>query len=465
MTLNREDFSNNYPDLNKCDVAIIGLGYVGLPLVIALAKNQGGENISKNIERKIIGFDINEDRLEELKKGLDRTNEIKKTELKNTNIFKLTSKLDEISEADVFIVTVPTPIDKDKKPDLSALTNASLNVGKALKLRNEKDFNKKRKIPIVIFESTVYPGTTEEICIPLIEEESGLTCDDLENQNKGFACGYSPERINPGDKEHTLSDIVKVTSGSNRKVAIWIDKFYNSIIKAGTHMAPNIKTAEAAKVIENTQRDLNIALINELAIIFKLFNIDTLDVLEAASTKWNFLPFKPGLVGGHCIGVDPYYLTYKAETLGYLPKVVLAGREINDDMSKWISEQIILEMSKKNIPISSSKALILGFSFKENCPDIRNTKIYDLINFLKVYNLEIEVIDPWVNKKEAEEVYDILISNDFNKDIKYNVVISCVAHHQFLEISIKEWKKLIKDNGILFDLKGFIPRELNPVRI
>ncbi|MBO8230561.1 Vi polysaccharide biosynthesis protein VipA/TviB [Prochlorococcus marinus str. MU1404] len=466
MVSNKELIIDIYPDLNKCVVAIIGLGYVGLPLLVALAQNKDNEIEFRNIHRKIIGFDINEERLEELKKGIDRTNEITKNELKNSNIFKLTNKIEDITQADIFIITVPTPIDENKKPDLKALKSASMTVAKALKLRAQKqDIKTTKKIPIVIYESTVYPGTTEEICIPIIEKHSGLIYDDLQNKEKTFSCGYSPERINPGDKEHKLEDIIKVTSGSNKIVSIWIDKFYGSVIKAGTFMAANIKTAEAAKVIENTQRDLNIALINELAIIFKMIGIDTLEVLEAASTKWNFLPFKPGLVGGHCIGVDPYYLTYKAESLGYLPEVVLAGRKINDGMSKWIAEQIILEMSKKNISISSSKVLILGFSFKENCPDIRNTKVFDLINFLKVYNLDFEVVDPWVNKKEAEKVCGISIQNKFHKNKKYDVVISCVAHQQFLDISLNEWRNLIKDNGILFDLKGFIPRKLNPIRI
>ena len=338
-------------------------------------------------------------------------------------------------------------------------------VAKALKIKKEENIDSRNKvIPIVLYESTVYPGTTEEICIPLIESESGLICNDLKSA-KSFACGYSPERINPGDREHKIKDIIKVTSGSSEEASIWIDNFYHSIIKVGTHRVKTIKTAEAAKIIENTQRDINIALVNELAIIFKLLKIDTLEVLEAASTKWNFLPFKPGLVGGHCIGVDPYYLTFKAQSLGYLPEVVLSGRRINDGMAKWVVEQLILEMCKKNISIKSANVLILGFTFKENCPDTRNTKVVEIFEILKNYNLKVDIVDPWVRKSSIDENYKIKILNKTIKDKKYSAIISTVAHKQFVEMSLMEWRSLIKDNGVLFDLKGLIPRELDPIRI
>ena len=457
-------FMNNkkdYPNIDTCTVAIIGLGYVGLPLAIEFSKGKKCNISGKNLNRKIIGFDIQAKRIEELKKGFDRTNEVSKKEIIEANFYKLTNEISSIEEADIFIITVPTPIDHKKKPDLRAIKSASSTVAKALK--NRSNFSNK-PIPIVIYESTVYPGTTEEVCIPLIEKESGLLCDES-NSEHIFSCGYSPERINPGDKKHRLKDIVKVTSGSNNKVAKWIDLFYGSIILAGTHSTKDIKTAEAAKIIENTQRDINIALINELSIIFKLLKIDTLDVLQAASTKWNFLNFKPGLVGGHCIGVDPYYLTYKAQSLGYTPEIVLSGRRINDSMGSWIAEQTILEMSKKNIPLLNSKILILGFTFKENCPDIRNTKVYDLIKNLKEYNLNIKVIDPWVNPKEAKEVYGLNIFKSIPIKEKYDAIICAVSHNVFKEKNKSEWEEIISKNGIIFDLKGIVPRELNPVRI
>lgn len=451
---------NTYPDINECTIAIIGLGYVGLPLAIEFSKKQKCFISGKILNRKIIGFDINLERIEELKKGLDNTNEIDSKDLLNANFLDLTNKVESIAKADVFIITVPTPIDSFKKPDLSPIKKASLIVAKAMKIRSQLPIN---TIPIVIYESTVYPGTTEEVCIPIIEKESGLFCDI--SKNNVFACGYSPERINPGDKEHRLKDIIKITSGSNTNVAKWIDLFYGSIIHAGTHLTKDIKTAEAAKIIENTQRDINIALMNELAIIFKLLDIDTLDTLRAASTKWNFIKFQPGLVGGHCIGVDPYYLTYKSQSMGYSPEMVLAGRRINDDMSKWLAEQIILEMTKKNIPIFNSNILILGFTFKENCPDIRNTKVFDLINILKEYNLNLEIVDPWVNSLESETVYGIKIKKSIPKNIKYHALVCAVAHEEFIKIKKSNWKKMINQNGIIFDLKGIVPRELDPVRI
>ena len=450
-----------YPDLNTCTVAIIGLGYVGLPLAIEFSRKQKSYISGENINRKVIGFDINYERIEQLIKGEDITNEINKEELLNSDLKSLTNQIEIIAEADVFIITVPTPINEFKKPDIEPLRKATLTVGKALKIRSK---NLNNCIPIVIYESTVYPGTTEEICIPIIERESELIYNKPHLKNT-FVCGYSPERINPGDKKHRLKDIIKITSGSNNEAAKWIDYFYGSIIKAGTYLTKDIKTAEAAKIIENTQRDINIALMNELSIIFKLLKIDTLDVLEAASTKWNFLKFTPGLVGGHCIGVDPYYLTYKAQSLGYKPEIVLAGRLLNDGMSRWVSEQLILEMNKKNIHLSNAKVLILGFTFKENCPDIRNTKIFDIVKILEEYKLNIEIVDPWVNPIEAKKVYNLKVTNNIPKDKKYNAVLCTLGHKKFIDMEESDWHNILYVEGIIFDLKGIVPRELNPIRI
>tara|TARA_A100001035_G_scaffold266548_1_gene249658 strand:- start:1087 stop:2490 length:1404 start_codon:yes stop_codon:yes gene_type:complete len=460
---NKNNF--NYPDFSKCTVAVIGLGYVGLPLALELAKRKPCFKTGKKLKRNIIGFDINKHRIDELQKGYDRTKENVEKNLLGINLIKLTTHVDDIAKADVFIITVPTPIDEFKKPNLSPIKKASLTVSEALKRRKLILNNSSNNIiPIVIYESTVYPGTTQEICIPLIENKSGFLCDGKKNRNS-FGCGYSPERINPGDKNKNITDIVKVTSGSSYEVSKWVNDLYSSFIKAGTHMVKDIKIAEAAKIIENTQRDINIALINELSKIFKLLEIDTLDVIKAASTKWNFLEFKPGLVGGHCIGVDPYYLTYKAESIGYSPEMVLAGRRINDGMADWIGEQLILEMDKKNINVSNSKILILGFAFKENCTDVRNTKVYDLAKFLMKNDLILDIMDPWIDSKEVNEIYQIDVSNSFNKNINYDVVISAVAHKNFVRMTIREWKELIKPNGIFFDLKGIIPRKLSPIRI
>ena len=451
----------NYPDIYNCIVAIIGLGYVGLPLAIEFSKKQKCHLSGKELNRKVIGFDINVKRIEELKNGIDITNEVSREELLEADFFELTNDIELISKADVFVITVPTPIDNNKKPDLNPIKSASINVAKALKIRSHLS---KSSIPIVIYESTVYPGTTDEVCIPLIEKESGLSSKFTQSENS-FACGYSPERINPGDKKHRLKDIVKITSGSNIEAAKWVDKFYGSIICAGTFLTSDIKTAEAAKIIENTQRDINIALVNELAIIFKLLDLDTLDVLEAASTKWNFLKFKPGLVGGHCIGVDPYYLTFKAQSIGYSPEVVLAGRKINDDMSKWLANQIILEMRERDILLSNSKILILGFTFKENCPDIRNTKVYDVIKILKEKNINIDITDPYVNQQEVKKVYGLDISNSLHESFQYDAVVCTVAHKLFIQLEKSTWRNLINEKGVIFDLKGIVPRELNPVRI
>ena len=456
---------SSLPELNNCTVAIIGLGYVGLPLAVELAKNSFCKVTNQKISRKVIGFDIQEKRLDDLSKSIDSTNEISKEELSKISFFDLTQKIESIARSDVFIVTVPTPIDKSKNPDLSALKKASATVGKALKLRaqNQQKFTTK-KIPVVIFESTVFPGTTEEICVPIIEKEFGYEKQN-NPQKPSFVFGYSPERINPGDKTHSLVDIKKITSGNNKSSAEWIRNFYGSIIKAGVFSAKTIKIAEAAKIIENTQRDLNIALVNELAIIFKLMNIDTLEVIEAASTKWNFIPFKPGLVGGHCIGVDPYYLTYKAELFGYSPRLVLAGRAINDSMGEWIAEHIILEMARKNINLRKANILIMGFTFKENCSDIRNTRVIDLIKYLASYKINLDIVDPLVNEKDVNDIYHIDINNNIPTNKKYSVVIAAVAHSEFINIKFEYWISLINSNGFFFDIKGFLPRELKAIRL
>ena len=454
---------DNLPNLNDCTIAIIGLGYVGLPLAIEFAKKKECLLSGNYLNRNIIGFDINDQRLEEIKEGIDKTNEINRKELKSVVFYDLTSKIINLSKADVFIVSVPTPINNLKEPDLNPLKKACQVVGEALKIKeNNKIKNNKETLPIIIFESTVFPGTTEEICIPIIKKELSLSNND--DLDKHFVFGYSPERINPGDKKHTLVDIKKITSGNNCASSNWITSLYGSIIKAGIHQAESIKIAEAAKIIENTQRDLNIALINEFAIIFKLMNIDTLDVIDAASSKWNFLPFKPGLVGGHCIGVDPYYLTYKAKLLGYYPEIVLAGRKINDNMGKWVTEQVILEMNKRSLIVDKVEILILGMTFKENCPDIRNTKVIDIIENFIDYKANLTVVDPLINCEDVREIYGINSQNKIPKNIKFSVIICTVAHDEYIQLSKKDWEKIISQNGFFFDLKGFMPRDLDVIR-
>ncbi|WP_043692758.1 nucleotide sugar dehydrogenase [Synechococcus sp. KORDI-49] len=445
--------TTNLPSLNNCTVAVIGLGYVGLPLAVEFAKPQACRRTGYSLNRRVIGFDINIRRLEQLRQGVDSTNEICAAELKASQYLQFTNDPAQLAEADVFIVTVPTPIDSAKRPDLTPLEKASATVGRALMQRFSAS------MPVVIYESTVYPGATEEVCVPILERESGLVF------NQGFSCGYSPERINPGDKEHRLTMITKVTSGSTKEAAVWVDGLYGSIIEAGTHLTSTLKVAEAAKVIENTQRDLNIALVNELAIMFRQMGIDTLDVLKAAGTKWNFLPFTPGLVGGHCIGVDPYYLTYKAEQLGYHPQVVLAGRRINDGMGRWIVEQLVLEMARRAKVIAGAKILVLGFSFKQNCPDLRNTRVVDVVRALNCYGMEPILVDPWVNAEEAQHEYGLFVSDSIPSDERYSAVIAAVAHKQFIEFPVERWQSFIGDEGILLDLKGVIPRSLQPLRI
>ena len=441
------------PPLNNCTVAVIGLGYVGLPLAVEFAKPQACCRTGVELQRRVIGFEINSQRLEELRQGIDRTNETSSEDLQAAQLLEFSSDPAQLAEADVFVVTVPTPIDSAKRPNLTPLEKASATVGRALKQRCSAS------TPIVIYESTVYPGATEEVCVPILESESDLVV------NRGFYCGYSPERINPGDNEHKLTTITKVTSGSTEQSAAWVDGLYGSIIKAGTHLAPSVKVAEAAKVIENTQRDLNIALVNELAIIFRQMGIDTLDVLEAAGTKWNFLPFWPGLVGGHCIGVDPYYLTHKSEELGYHPQVVLAGRRINDGMGRWLAEQVVLGLAQRRLPVVGTRVLVLGLTFKENCPDLRNTKVVDLIQGLERYGMDVEVVDPWVDSAQAQSEYGLKVRTAIPADINYGAVVAAVAHQQFVEIKSEQWRQMVASKGVLLDLKGIIPRELEPLRM
>ena len=453
MEFETEKMSNQLPPLTTCTVAVIGLGYVGLPLAAAFATPATCVRTAAPLKRRVIGFDINGQRLAELDQGIDRTHETSSEALEAAVLLEFSSDPALLAEADVFVVTVPTPIDSAKRPDLTPLEKASATVGRALKQRRSAS------TPVVIYESTVYPGATEEVCVPILERESGLRF------NAGFVCGYSPERINPGDTEHKLTTITKVTSGSTPAAAAWVDGFYGSIITAGTHQAASIKVAEAAKVIENTQRDLNIALVNELAIIFRQMDIDTLDVLEAAGTKWNFLPFRPGLVGGHCIGVDPYYLTHKAEQLGYHPQVVLAGRRINDGMGRWVVEQLVLEMARRGHVIAGAQVLVLGLSFKENCPDLRNTRVVDVIEALRRYGMEPALVDPWVDADEARREYGLKVLATIPAAHRYEAVIAAVAHRQFVGIPEASWRELLLAEGVLLDLKGVMPRALKPLRL
>ena len=411
-------------------ICIIGLGYVGLPLAVEFGKSY-----------QTIGFEINIERVEELQKGIDATLEVDAELLQQAKKLSYTYNIEDIKRSDVYIVTVPTPIDKHKNPDLTPLIKASELLGKVLKPNN-----------IVIYESTVYPGATEEICAPILSKVSGLIL------NKDFYLGYSPERINPGDKEHRVTNIIKVTSGSTDEVAEYVDKLYQSIITAGTYKASSIKVAEAAKVIENTQRDINIALINELAIIFARLNIDTLEVLEAAGTKWNFLPFRPGLVGGHCISVDPYYLTHKAQEVGYNPEIILAGRRINDNMGVFITNQVIKLMLQKRIQVADSRILILGLTFKENCPDLRNTRVVDIVDELKTYNANIDVYDPWVDISIAKKEYQIDMILEL-KNNTYDAIIVTVGHNVFKDLGSENIKALGKQNFIIYDTKSLLPHD------
>ena len=411
-------------NLENFKVGIIGLGYVGLPLAVELGK-----------QYETIGFDINQFRVKELLDGCDSTLEVTNDQLINSKNLQFSTNIVDLENCNIFIVTVPTPIDSHKNPNLNPLIEASKTVGSILK-----------KDDIVIYESTVYPGATEEVCVPILEQESGLEF------NEDFYCGYSPERINPGDKEHSITTIMKITSGSTPEIANKVDELYKSIIKAGTHKAHSIKVAEAAKVIENTQRDINIALINELALIFNKLDIDTESVLEAAGTKWNFLPFRPGMVGGHCIGIDPYYLTHKAIEVGYHPEIILAGRKLNDSMSFYVVDQISKLLIKKELSIVNANVLIMGLAFKENCPDIRNSKVVDLVNEFSNYNCKVDVYDPWIDKNQAEQDYSIKPISKINKNY-YDVIVIAVAHKQFQELTAEEIKSYGKENHVLFDIK------------
>ena len=411
-------------------IAVIGLGYVGLPLAVEFGKKY-----------LTTGFDINRPRITALISGHDSTLEVDTAELESAAHLSYTTDVDKLKNCNIYIVTVPTPIDIHKRPDLSPLEKASETVGKVLS-----------KGDIVIYESTVYPGATEEVCVPILEKHSGLTF------NKNFYCGYSPERINPGDKEHRVTTIKKVTSGSTLEIADKVDALYSSIITAGTHKASSIKVAEAAKVIENTQRDINIALINELALIFKRLGIDTEEVLKAAGSKWNFLPFRPGLVGGHCIGVDPYYLTHKAMKAGYYPEIILTGRKLNDSMGKYVANEVINLMTKKRIQVVDSNILVMGLTFKEDCPDIRNTRVVDVVQELKGFHCNIDVYDPWIDKEESTRDYGITPVEQPEPG-KYDAVIIAVAHHQFKAMGITAIRALGKKNHILYDIKYILPAE------
>lgn len=413
-------------------LGIIGLGYVGLPLAVEFGK-----------VIPVIGFDINTERITELKKGHDRTLEVGRDDFDSATHLSFTSNAVDLKEVNYFIVTVPTPVDVYKKPDLTPLIKASETVGKVLK-----------KGDIVIYESTVYPGCTEEDCVPVLEKFSGLKF------NIDFFCGYSPERINPGDKQHRLPNIKKVTSGSTPEIAERVDQLYKKIIVAGTHKASSIKVAEAAKVIENAQRDINIAFVNELSLIFERMNIDTHEVLEAAGTKWNFLPYKPGLVGGHCIGVDPYYLTYKADSLGYYPQVILAGRRINDNMGTHIASRVIKLMTQHDLPIKNSKVLVLGITFKENCPDIRNSRAIDVIRELQSFGADVEVYDPHASSDEVEHEYGIRLIDKLDK--KYSAIVLAVSHQEFKQI---DWALIKNDQTIVYDVKGFLDRSQISARL
>lgn len=419
---------------NTC-ICVMGLGYVGLPLAVSFSK-----------KFPTIGFDINKSRVASLEDGVDSTLEVSTEELQSATNLSFASELNDVQDANFYIVTVPTPIDEHKQPDLTPLVKASESISKVIK-----------KGDTVVYESTVYPGATEEVCIPIIEKLTGFKL------NEDFFVGYSPERINPGDKEHRLETILKVTSGSTDEAADYVDDIYKSIITAGTHKASSIKVAEAAKVIENTQRDLNIALVNELAVIFSKVGIDTEEVLEAAGTKWNFLPFRPGLVGGHCIGVDPYYLTHKAKELNYNPEVILSGRNINDGMGKFVVDRLLKEMNSKRILAADSKVLVLGFTFKENCPDVRNTRVIDIVQELEEYHVNVDVFDPWADADEVKHEYGLELKTPELGE--YDSIIVAVSHDKFVEWGSKGIREFGKDNHILFDLKYVLPKSESDIRL
>lgn len=422
--------------LESSKLAVIGLGYVGLPLAVEFGKH-----------RPVVGFDINTKRIEALRAGHDSTLEVSDDELAEAGDLRFSSDLSDLEVCDTYIVTVPTPIDDHKRPDLTPLIKASETIGKMLKRGD-----------VVIYESTVYPGATEEDCVPVLERVSGLKF------NVDFFVGYSPERINPGDKTHRLTTITKVTSGSTPEVADFVNDLYASIVTAGTHKAPSIRVAEAAKVIENTQRDLNIALVNELAVIFNRMGIDTEAVLKAAGTKWNFMPFRPGLVGGHCIGVDPYYLTHKAEEIGYHPQIILAGRRLNDGMGAYVAGQLVKALLRKRIHVQGARVLIMGLTFKENCPDLRNTRVVDVIAELQDYGIEVDVYDPWVVATEAEHEYGITPINQPDTGV-YDGIVLAVSHQKFTEMGLAEMRKLGREDHVLYDLKYILRADQSDLRL
>lgn len=428
--------------MNDIKIAIIGLGYVGLPLARLFATKYA-----------VVGFDINTERIQNLNTGVDTTLEVDnatlkavlKTENDSQNGLFCSNNIAAIEDCNYYIITVPTPIDKNNRPDLTPLYKSSETVGKVLKQND-----------IVIYESTVYPGATEEECIPVLERISGLAF------NKDFFVGYSPERINPGDKLHTVDKILKVTSGSTPEIGKKVDALYKSVIAAGTHLAPSIKVAEAAKVIENSQRDINIAFVNELAKIFNLLEIDTHAVLEASATKWNFLPFKPGLVGGHCIGVDPYYLAQKAQEIGYHPEIILAGRRVNDGMGDYVAAQVVKLMIKNNVKVNNAKVLVLGLTFKENCPDVRNTKVVDVITELKSYGTQVTIYDPWANAEEVKHEYNLELTKAPLQEHAFDAIVSCVSHNEFKDMKLNA---LLKPDGVIYDVKGNLPNHIANARL
>jgi len=428
--------ASNVSDMNE-KIAIVGLGYVGLPLAVEFGKI-----------RPVFGFDINAIRVAELQSCRDETLEITADELSQARNLTYSTNPEDLRECKIFIVTVPTPVDKANRPDLIPLIKASELVGRNMPMGS-----------LVIYESTVYPGATEEVCVPALERSSG------KKFNRDFFCGYSPERINPGDKEHRLSNIKKITSGSTPEVALAVDKLYSQIISAGTHSASSIIVAEAAKVIENTQRDLNIALMNELSLIFHKLGIDTLEVLEAAGTKWNFLPFRPGLVGGHCIGVDPYYLTHKAQEVGYHPNVILAGRRINDGMASYVADRVVKLMLQKNIPVLGSRVLVLGLAFKENCPDVRNTNVVDMIKCFRECNVHVDIYDPWVDVAEAKREYGLSCLTEMPAPGQYAGIVLAVGHRQFVALGGDGIKELGQPNAVLFDVKSVLPLGVSDGRL
>lgn len=422
--------------LDNAKIAVIGLGYVGLPLAVEFSKKYD-----------VLGFDVNEERISELSSGVDSTLEVSEEELRAAQSLAYSSAKESLNDCNVYIVTVPTPIDQYKQPDLTPLVKASEMLGSVVSSGD-----------VIVYESTVYPGATEEDCIPVVERVSGLVF------NQDFYAGYSPERINPGDKEHRVTNILKVTSGSTPEVADFVDALYASIITAGTHKASSIKVAEAAKVIENTQRDVNIALINELSIIFNKLDIDTLEVLEAAGTKWNFLPFRPGLVGGHCIGVDPYYLTHKAQAAGYHPEMILAGRRLNDSMGEYVVSQLVKRMVKERIHVEGANVLIMGLTFKENCPDLRNTKVVDIVEELKEYNISVDVVDPWCSSEEAAHEYGLQLTEEYRSDY-YDAIIMAVGHDDFKAMGAEKIHSLGKAKHVLYDLKYVLDKDSVDMRL